>query len=108
MDIEYIRQVGKTLPDGERRRMLYRAYKQNYADCTTVPDTYDSATKTIEVIVPPGRMKPSGTRGQRFCFFADVKAKDENGKIVSIGGIKALTWENACKQVRKMGYEPIV
>ena len=44
-------------------RMLYRRYKTAYADCQTVPGTYDKATKTIVVIIPEGRMRKSGVRG---------------------------------------------
>lgn len=41
----------------KNERMLYRRYKTSYADCQTVPGTYDKATKTIVVIIPEGRMK---------------------------------------------------
>lgn len=53
-------------PFGEHVLMKYSAYKQHYADCRTVPGTYDASSKTVEVIVPEGRMKPSGVRGERF------------------------------------------
>lgn len=88
-------------------RMRYKQYKESYADCDTVPNSYNKDTKTIEVLVPKERLKPSGTRGQSYHYFNGVKVKDKNGNIVNIGGIKAISWTNACKQIRKMGYEPI-
>ena len=48
------------------KRMPYRQYKQHYADCETVPGSYDKIEKKITVIIPDGRMKPSGVRGERF------------------------------------------
>ena len=32
--------------------MPYREYKENYADCKTLRDSYDSVTRTILVFVP--------------------------------------------------------
>lgn len=43
--------------------MKYSRYKQCYADCRTVPGSYDADLKTINVYVPEGRMKPSGCGG---------------------------------------------
>lgn len=40
-------------------RMLYRRYKTAYADCETVPGSYDASTKSIAVLIPDGRKKPS-------------------------------------------------
>lgn len=91
----------------EHIRMKYRYYKQHYSDCKTVPGSYDDTEKTVIVIIPQERFKPSGTRGQKFCYFSGVEAKDKDGNIVNLGGFKALSWENACKQIRKLGYEPI-
>lgn len=88
-------------------RMRYRYYKQHYSDCKTVPGSYDKAYKTIVVIIPEERLKPSGIRGQKFRYFPGVKARDKDGNIVNLGGFKAISWENACKQIRKLGYEPL-
>lgn len=37
--------------DAVVKRMLYKDYKNEWAMCKTVPDTYDRETKTIDVIV---------------------------------------------------------
>lgn len=34
------------------KRMAYRVYKKSYADCQTIPGSYDVAKRTIEVILP--------------------------------------------------------
>lgn len=48
------------------KRMHYGQYKSHYADCATVPGSYDKVTRTVEVILPEGRVKPSGVRGKSF------------------------------------------
>ena len=80
-------------------RMLYRQYKKSYADCKTVPGSYDKGNKSIEVIVPDGRMKPSGTRGQsyEYIWFDGV---DVEGKPVRVC-IKAVSTENAVKRLAR-------
>lgn len=79
-------------------RMLYRRYKTAYADCQTVPGTYDKATKTIVVIIPEGRMKKSGVRGQHYNYyrFSGVD-KITNEKVETT--IKAISGKNAIKQL---------
>jgi hypothetical protein len=79
-------------------RMKYGAYKKHYADCETVPETYDRGTKTIEVIIPDGRMKPSGTRGERFRYFWFEGIEGTTGQKKRIC-IKAITKENARKRL---------
>lgn len=39
----------------EERTMLYREYKQNFADCKTKAGTWDPVKKTITVYVPTNR-----------------------------------------------------
>lgn len=58
-------------------KMLYSGYKKSYSDCEIVPGTYDKATKTIDVIIPDGRMKKSGVRGKtyKYMYFDGI----ENG-----------------------------
>ena len=57
-------------------RMLYRRYKKHFSDCKTVPGSYNELDKTVAVILPEGRVKPSGVRGQRFSgyqlYFRDI------------------------------------
>lgn len=84
---------------GEYRRMPYRKYKQSYSDCKTVPGSYDSDDKTIEVIIPEGREKPSGSRGEHYHYFRLV-AENLEGKRVEIP-YKAITYGNALKQHRR-------
>lgn len=98
MDIECV-YTRRTMPDGEPRRMKYSQYKQRYADCATVPGTYDKGNKTIEVIIPEGRMKPSGVRGERFrTFYLMVGASPE--KLFE-QGFKAVSRANAIKQAKR-------
>ena len=79
-------------------RMLYRRYKTAYADCQTVPGTYDEATKTIIVIIPEGRMKKSGVRGQHYNYYRFTGIYTPTGEPVEVT-IKAITGENAIKQL---------
>ena len=81
-------------------RMLYRRYKTAYADCQTVPGTYDKATKTIVVIIPEGRMRKSGVRGQRYNYYRFNGVDQTTGKSVEVK-IKAICGENAIKQLRR-------
>ena len=80
-------------------RMLYRRYKQSYADCDTVPGTYDKATKSIVVIVPDGRMKKSGTRGKTYShlWFDGV---DSDGNPIRVC-IKAIDLSHAIARLPK-------
>lgn len=89
-----------TLPDGERHRMKYSQFKRHYADCTPVPGTYDKDLKTIEVIVPEGRMKPSGVRGESFHGYEMFMA-DEAGKVFR-ACYRAVSEANAMKQHKRL------
>ena len=42
----------KAAGDCDQVTMSYRQYKTEYADCKTVPGTYDAAEKIITVLVP--------------------------------------------------------
>lgn len=80
-------------------RMEYRRYKQHFSDCETIPGTYDKASKTIEVIVPEGRLKPSGVRGRHFWTF-QLWFQDANGEKFYTP-YRATCRENAVKQLLK-------
>nr|DAJ94287.1 MAG TPA: hypothetical protein [Caudoviricetes sp.] len=81
-------------------RMLYRRYKQHFADCEVVPGTYDKSNKTIEVEIPDGRMKKSGVRGQSFRYMEFHGVENATGrKVTTI--IKATCRENAIKRLAK-------
>lgn len=79
-------------------RIPYRTYKQHYADCQTVPGTYHEQNRTIEVIIPPERFKPSGTRGKRYGYYYFTGTETSTGRAVHIT-IKAVCVENARKQL---------
>ena len=76
--------------------MYYGQYKKHYADCETVPGSYDKQTKSIEVIIPDGRMKASGVRGKRFHGY-QIGLTDKNGKHYYCT-YKAISEENAMKR----------
>ncbi len=79
-------------------RMPYRSYKAHYADCKTVPGTYDNASRTIEVMIPEGREKPSGVRGKSFRYIEFRGVEKETGRAVTCT-IKAICRENAVKRL---------
>lgn len=101
MDIEivYAYRNNEILPDGDIHTMLYSQYKKHYADCKTVPNTYDKNRKTIDVIVPEGRMKPSGVRGQKFRTIYLMVGDDAQHTFEQ--GFRAITYQNALKQAKK-------
>jgi len=78
------------------KRMHYGQYKQHYADCETVPGSYDKTSRSIEVVLPEGRIKPSGVRGKRFrCY--QIGLTDQNGKH-GYCAYRAVSEENAMKR----------
>lgn len=79
-------------------RMKYSQYKKHYADCKTVPGTYDTIEKSIIVLIPEGRMKKSGVRGQRYNYYRFFGIDKKTGEKVETT-IKAITGENAIKQL---------
>lgn len=99
MDIEIV-YAFKPIPDGDRRTMKYSQYKKHYADCTSVPGTYDKDRKTIDVIVPEGRMKPSGVRGERFRTIWLMVGDSQDEMFEQ--GFKAICYENAVKRAKKL------
>lgn len=80
--------------------MLYRQYKQHYSDCETVADSYNKSLKTIAVLIPDGRVKPSGVRGRRFSGY-QLWFLDENGEK-KFCSYRAVSAENATKQHKKV------
>ena len=92
----------------DTKRMPYRQYKSHYADCEIVPDSYDKASRSIEVLIPDGRIKPSGVRGERFHRY-QLWMTLTNGKR-GYCTYRAVSKENAMKQhlawCAKNGWEP--
>ena len=80
-------------------RMPYRQYKTSYADCKTVYGSYDSNSKTVEVVIPEGRMKPSGVRGRTFRTIWLRVGKDKDHLFEQ--GFKAVDADHAIKQAKK-------
>ena len=80
-------------------RMPYKQYKEHYADCETVIDSYEKDVHqkqaTIEVIIRAGRLKASGTRFQRY---AGYRLKNEEGNLITY---RAVCEENAIKRANK-------
>lgn len=79
-------------------RMKYSQYKKHYPDCKTVPKTYDTIEKSIIVLIPEGRMKKSGVRGQKYNYYRFSGIDKKTGEKVGTT-IKAITGENAMKQL---------
>ena len=78
--------------------MLYRRYKQHFADCETVVGSYDKERKTIEVLLPEGRLKPSGVRGQTFKYMEFHGIENATDRTVRCT-IKATCRQNAIKRL---------
>ncbi len=89
--------------------MWYGRYKQHYADCETVPGSYNKALRTIQVIIPEGRKKPSGVRGKSFRGY-ELWLRMADGKE-GYCTYRAVSYDNAMKQHRKWckenGWTPI-
>ena len=82
-------------------RMHYARYKKHFSDCEALAGSYDEATKSIIVLLPEGRMKKSGTRGQRYAYIRyDGVEKSTGRKVHTV--IKAVSRENAVKQLLKI------
>ena len=77
-------------------RMHYGRYKKYYSDCDTVPESYDKLSRSIEVVLPDGRKKPSGVRGKRFHGY-HIGMIDQNGEHGFIA-YRAVSAENAMKR----------
>lgn len=80
--------------------MHYRRYKRSYSDCRTVAGSYDKVNKTIDVMIPDGRMKPSGVRGQKFLYLTFKGTELHTGRAVECT-IKAISVANAVKRLPK-------
>ena len=80
--------------------MLYRRYKQHFSDCETVAGSYDKERKTIKVLLPDGRLKPSGVRGQSFKYMEFTGVEIATGRVVRCT-IKATCRQNAIRRLPK-------
>lgn len=80
--------------------MLYRRYKQHFADCEVVAGSYDKKNKTIEVMLPDGRLKPSGVRGKTYHYMEFHGIEQGTGRAVRCT-IKAVSRDNAVKRLAR-------
>lgn len=74
----------------------YSAYKEHYADCATLINSYNENTRTVVVIVPEGRMKASGVRGRKFADYLFYSNDKKHCRCKY-----AVSYENALKQLNK-------
>lgn len=83
--------------------MPYRQYKEHYADCETVIDSFNShdgqCPATIRVIIREGRLKASGVRGQHYSGyeFYVVTGTGEKLRVV----YRAISEETALRRLGK-------
>lgn len=80
--------------------MAYRRYKTSFSDCETVLGSYDPQGKTIVVLLPEGRLKPSGVRGQTYKYMTFHGTENATGRKVRLT-IKAICRKNAIKRLPK-------
>ena len=80
--------------------MLYRRYKQHFSDCEIIAGSYNKELKTIDVIIPEGRMKKSGVRGKTFHYMEFKGVEIATGRKVRCT-VKATCRENAIKRLSK-------
>lgn len=88
-----------SIQDGDQiLTLLYRTYKEHYADCETVAGSFNAENGyvTIDVIIRAGRMVASGVRGQRFSTYV---LQNKKTKIKMC--FYAVCEENAFKQATK-------
>lgn len=75
--------------------MPYRQYKDHYADCETLYDSYNDRTRDIDVIVRAGRLVPSGVR---FRTYAGYRVEGDKGTATTY---RAVSEENAIRRAEK-------
>lgn len=74
----------------------YSAYKEHYADCDTLINSFNECTRTVVVIVPEGRMKASGVRGRKFASYLFYTTDKKHCRCKY-----AVSSENALKQLAR-------
>lgn len=78
--------------------MKYSRYKKHYSDCETIKGSYNKYSRTIDVIIPEGRMKASGVRGQQFNGY-EFEFTNSEGTFKTT--YRAVCKENAIKRLIK-------
>lgn len=74
----------------------YSAYKEHYADCETLINSFNEYDRTVVVIVPEGRMKASGVRGRKFASYLFYTTDKKHFRCKY-----AVSSENALKQLAR-------
>lgn len=74
----------------------YSAYKEHYADCETLINSFNEYDRTVVVIVPEGRMKASGVRGRKFASYLFYTTDKKHCRCKY-----AVSSENALKQLAR-------
>ena len=74
----------------------YSAYKEHYADCETLINSFNECTRTVVIIVPEGRMKASGVRGRKFASYLFYTTDKKHCRCKY-----AVSSENALKQLAR-------
>lgn len=83
-------------------RMPYKQYKERYADCETIIDSFNRprfGIASIEVIIREGRLKASGVRGKHFHSYA-LEWFDGDKKVK--GAFVAVDLDHAVAQFHRM------
>ena len=75
--------------------MPYKQFKEHYADCETLVNSYNAESRTIKVIIRQGRLRKSGVRGKHFNGYAFT---DGNGNVVCY---RAVSEAHARKHMKK-------
>lgn len=99
-EMKYAEQIN-SLEDGDFiwQGMPYRQYKESYSDCEVVIDSFDDhdgkRPATVDVIIRKGRVKPSGTRGEKFAYYV---LESDDGRVHTY---KAVCEDNAITRAEK-------
>ena len=84
--------------NGDILIMPYRQYKNHYSDCATVKNSYNEHEHTIGVIIPDGRMKKNGVRGQHFTGY-EFSYTENNVRFIST--YRAIDEEHAIAHLKR-------
>ena len=98
-EVKYAEQMN-SLGKGDHiwHNMPYKQYKTAYSDCEVVIDSYtsyDDRPATVDVIIRAGRLKESGTRGQKFAYYC---LENNEGRVHTY---KAIDEDHALKRAEK-------
>lgn len=99
-EVRYAEQMN-SLQDGDWvwYGMPYKQYKTNYSDCEIIIDSFNDhegkRPATVDVIIRAGRLKASGTRGEKFAYYT---LECDDGRVHTY---KAVCEDNALNRAEK-------